>query len=219
MTSKIRHDVKRQNTSWYKKITMTSKIRKKYVMTIDLFPEYFLTTIDPQLTNCDIGLWTHIYAQHKHRQTHKHQLFNSIACEIKDRHIHTNASITITSLYWWISSSVLTNSCINGEIWSYLLFEIMVSSYCIVFRGVHKCKTVTALNINHGLYFSNPGSYKPGLVHCSKIQTKPHQNRGSDQVYTDQVSAWFKPRFRPLLKNRPIYVIMRHDKIAFLTHW
>ena len=72
-----------------------------------------------------------------------------------------------------------------------ILFEIMVSSYCIVFRGVHKCKTVTALNINHGLYFSNPGSYKPGLVHCSKTQTKPHQNRGSDQVYIDQVSAWF----------------------------
>ena len=67
----------------------------------------------------------------------------------------------------------------------------MVSSYCIVFRGVHNCKTVTALNINHGLYFSNPGSYKPGIVHCSKTQTKPHQNRGSDQVYTDQVSAWF----------------------------
>ena len=78
-----------------------------------------------------------------------------------------------------------------GVIHENLLFEIMVSSYCIVFRGVHKCKTVTALNINHGLYFSNPGSYKPGLVHCSKTQTKPHQNRGSDQVYTDQVSAWF----------------------------
>ena len=78
-----------------------------------------------------------------------------------------------------------------GVIHENLLFEIMVSSYCIVFRGVHKCKkTVTALNINHGLYFSNPGSYKPGLVHCSKTQTKQHQNRGSDQVYTDQVSAW-----------------------------
>ena len=72
-----------------------------------------------------------------------------------------------------------------------LLFEIMVSSYCIVFRGVHKYKTVTALNINHGLYFSNPGLYKPDIVHCSKTQTKPHQNRCSDQVYTDQVSAWF----------------------------
>ena len=47
---------------------MTSKIRKKYVMTFDLFPEYFLTTIDPQLTKCDIGLWTHIYAQ-THTQT------------------------------------------------------------------------------------------------------------------------------------------------------
>ena len=78
-----------------------------------------------------------------------------------------------------------------GVIHANLLFEIMVSSYCIVFRGAHKCKTVTALNINHGLFFSNPGSYKPGLVHCSKTQTKPHQNRGSDQVYTDQVSAWF----------------------------
>ena len=78
-----------------------------------------------------------------------------------------------------------------GVIHENLLFEIMVSSYCIVFRGVHKCKTVTALNIDHGLCFSNPGSYKPGLVHCSKTQTKPHQNRGSDQVYTDQVSAWF----------------------------
>ena len=78
-----------------------------------------------------------------------------------------------------------------GVIHENLLFEIMVSSYCIVFRGVHKCKTVTANNIDHGLYFSNPGSYKPGLVHCSKTQTKPHQNRGSDQVYTDQVSAWF----------------------------
>ena len=74
-----------------------------------------------------------------------------------------------------------------GVIHANLLFEIMVSSYCIVFRGVPKCKTVTALNINHGLYFSNPGSYKPGLVHCSKTQTKPYQNRGSDQVYTDQV--------------------------------
>ena len=83
MTSnvKTRHDIK--------KITMTSKIRKKYVMYFDLFPEYFLTTIDPQLTKCDIGLWTHIYAQtHTHRQTHKHQLFNNIACEIKDRHAH-----------------------------------------------------------------------------------------------------------------------------------
>ena len=78
-----------------------------------------------------------------------------------------------------------------GAIHENLLFEIMVSSYCIVFCGVHKCKNVTALIINHGLYFSNPGSYKPGLVHCSKTQTKPHQNRGSDQVYTDQVSAWF----------------------------
>ena len=78
-----------------------------------------------------------------------------------------------------------------GVIHKNLLFEIMVSSYCIVFRGVHKYKTVTALNINHGLYFSNPGSYKPGIVHCSKAQTKPHQNRGSDQVYTYQVSAWF----------------------------
>ena len=68
---------------------MTSKIRKKYIMTFDLFPEYFLTTIDPQLTKCDIGLWTHIYThKHTHRQTHKHQLFNSIACEIKDRHTH-----------------------------------------------------------------------------------------------------------------------------------
>ena len=78
-----------------------------------------------------------------------------------------------------------------GVIHENLLFEMMASSYCIVFRGVHKCKTVTALNINHGLYFSNPGSYKPGLVHCSKTQTKPHQHRVSDQVYTDQVSAWF----------------------------
>ena len=26
-------------------------------MTFDLFPEYFLTTIDPQLTKCDIGMW------------------------------------------------------------------------------------------------------------------------------------------------------------------
>ena len=59
---------------------MASKIRKKYVMTFDLFPRYFLTTIDPQLTKCGIG--------HTHRHTHKHQLFNSIACEIKDRHTH-----------------------------------------------------------------------------------------------------------------------------------
>ena len=81
----------------------------------------------------------------------------------------------------------------GGDIHENLLFEIMVSLYCIVFRGVHKYmyKTVTALNINHSLCFSNSGSYKPGLVHCSKTQTNPHQNRGSDQVYTDQVSAWF----------------------------
>ena len=72
-----------------------------------------------------------------------------------------------------------------------LLFERMISSHCMEFRGVHKYKTVIALNINHGLFFSNPGSYKPGIVHCSKTRTKPHQNCGSDQVYTDQVSAWF----------------------------
>ena len=80
----------------------------------------------------------------------------------------------------------------------YLLLEIMVSSYCIVIRGVHKYKTVTALNINHGPYFSNPGSYKPGIVHCSKTQTKPHQNRGSDQVYTDH---------RHLLQEEEFYIL------------
>ena len=96
MTSKIRHDIKkflmmlntswrqkvrgdvkkaswdqkvRQNTSWYTKITRTSKIRKKYVMTFDLFPEYFLTTIDPQLTKCDIGLWTYICSRNQRRMS------------------------------------------------------------------------------------------------------------------------------------------------------
>ena len=169
-------NVKRQN-----KITMTSKIRKKYAMYFDLFPEYFLATIDPQLTKCNIGLWTHIYAQ-THTDRHTNTSFSIVSLARLKTDTHTNASITITSLYWWIRR--------YGVIHENLLFEIMVSSYCIVFRGVHKCKTVTALNINHGLYFSNPGSYKPGLVHCSKTQTKPHQNLGSDQVYTDQVSAW-----------------------------
>ena len=91
----------------------------------------------------------------------------------------------------------------------------MVSSYCIVFRGVHTCKTVTALNINHSLYFSNPGSYKPGLVHCSKTQTKPHQNRGSDQV-----SAWFNGGLNHGLdhcsKIGPIYVTkgdVKHNQL------
>ena len=46
-------------------------------------------------------------------------------------------------------------------------------------------------NRSHGLCFSNPGSSRPGIVHSSKTHTNPHQNRGSDQVYTDQVSAWF----------------------------
>ena len=65
-------------------------------MYFDLFPEYFLTTIDPQLTKCDIGLWTHIYAQ---THTHKHQLSIISLARLKTD-THTNASITITSLFY-----------------------------------------------------------------------------------------------------------------------
>ena len=53
MTPKVRRDVKTRHDI---KNHHDVKIRKKYVMTFDLFPEYFLTTIDPQLTKCDIGL-------------------------------------------------------------------------------------------------------------------------------------------------------------------
>ena len=58
-----------------------------------------------------------------------------------------------------------------------LLSEIMVSSYCIVFRGVHKYKTVTALNINHGLYFSNLGSFKNSNKTTPEARFRPGLHR------------------------------------------
>ena len=82
MTSKIRHDVKRQTRHDIK------NHRKKYVMTFDLFPQYFLTTIDPQLTKCDIGLWIHIYAQ-THTDRHTYTSFSIVSlARLKDRHTH-----------------------------------------------------------------------------------------------------------------------------------
>ena len=97
MTSKIRHDVKPRHD--IQKFIMTSKIRKKYVMAFDLFPEYFLTAIDPQLTKCDIGLWTHIYAQNTHTDRHTNTSFSIVSLARLKTDTHTNASITITSLY------------------------------------------------------------------------------------------------------------------------
>ena len=129
---------------------MTSKIRKKYVMTFDLFPEYFLTTIDPQLTKCDIDLCGHTYThKHIHRQTHKHQLFNSIACEIKDRHTHKRQHYNNLALLMDIEFSIdkLMYKWRDMERkWKEnLLFEIMFSSYCIVFRYCTQYKSRSIL--------------------------------------------------------------------------
>ena len=48
-------------------------------MTFDLFPEYFLTTIDPQLTKCDKACGHTYTHKHTHRHTHKRQHYNNLA--------------------------------------------------------------------------------------------------------------------------------------------
>ena len=155
MMSKIGHDIKKflmtlkhvmtpKSSSWRQKRVMTPKSsswRQKYVMTSnartrhdikkhhyvkntwkvrhDLWPIpwIFLDTNRPTVNK----VWYSPVDTHIRTKTHTDT--------------HTNASIILTSLYWWISSSVLTNSCLNGEIWSYTVMKISCSklwSVCIV---------------------------------------------------------------------------------------
>ena len=64
-----------------------------------------------------------------------------------------------------ISSSLITNSCLNGEIWSYK-YKSPVRHYGqFVLYCVSWCSPIQtryALNTNHGLGFLNTGSSKPG---------------------------------------------------------
>ena len=139
-----------------------------------------------------VDTYTHKHT-HTHRQTHKHQLFNSIACEIKDRQTHKRQHYNSLALLMDIEFSIDKLMCK----WRDMELYIKISCSKLWSVRIVLCFVVFIIQNRYCTQYKSrsmllkPGSYKPGIVHCSKSQTKPHQNRGSDQVYTDQVSAWF----------------------------
>ena len=134
----LKHVMTPKSSSWRQKRVMTSKSpswRQKYVMTSNVktrhdikkspWRQKYVKSTSWPLTNRPTvnEVWyrpvdTHIRTN-THIDRHTNTSFSIVSLARLKTDTHTNASITITSLYWWISSSVLTNSCINGEIWSY----------------------------------------------------------------------------------------------------
>ena len=160
---KNHHDV--TNTSWLQKHAMTSKTRHDVNKLVKNSSWRQKVRLDVKNTS---------WRQNVHKTRHNVKHFTMTS------KIHHDVNFARLM----ISSSVITNSCLNGEIWSYE-YKSPVRNYsqfvfCIVLRGIHQYKTVM-----HSIKIT------VSIIHSSKTQTKPHQNRGSDQVFTDQLSVCF----------------------------